>query len=747
MNIIKRYQQYRDKWWALPLILPVLLLPLARSINSYTYLNGSEIALYCLPLALVLSLLLFFNWTVLPGLIIGLIVTYTRTLSVVESAIILCHFLLPAVLCWGGYHIFAPRRRQEHHGDIGLIAHRLLWLVLLPSMMFLAFSHITGNLATYGQPAELVRDNPFSLRSLITFQALMVGCLTGIPLCYFLLRIIRNPLYFRRFIYQAKRQIDPKISQTEFILWLSFVLILLLLLFLPLNSRSTIFSTSYSLSLLMPVMLWGGMRLGYRLIAMIWIPVLILIIHFHDRYLLVSFNYKNQLAIISSTYLLSSFIVVYMALLATRQRMIYARMQRIAFLDPVVHMPNIRALNRALDSSVWSAVCFVCIPELELLGRYYGVLLRIQYKQKLAAYLGDLLQPNEEVYHLSAHDLIIRLNSGDHQARINAIDERIRHFRFIWDGMPVQPAVGLSYCCVRSPVQHLHLLLGELNDIADLSLTSGQPENMQFRDTVHVQYGLKDKVAMMNQIQQALEHNHFCLMVQPIMGIRGDDYHEVLLRMVADNGKLISPADFLPVAHEFGLASRIDIWVLEHTLSFMNQHRHLLPGLRLAVNLSPVSVSRNDFSGEVAQLLRYYHVEPWQLIFELTENHSLRNPQQARQTLAHLQALGCRVAIDHFGTGYASYVSLRSLNADLLKIDGSFIRNLLTSSLDYQVVTSICRLARIKKMQLVAEYVETPELREAVLSLGIDYLQGYDIGEPVPLASLVTAVREVANEG
>lgn len=160
------------------------------------------------------------------------------------------------------------------------------------------------------------------------------------------------------------------------------------------------------------------------------------------------------------------------------------------------------------------------------------------------------------------------------------------------------------------------------------------------------------------------------------------------------------------------------------------------PGLRLAINLSPVSVSRSQFPEEVELRLARHGIEPWQLIFELTENHSLTNPEQARQTLAHLQALGCRVAIDDFGTGYASYARLKNLNVDLLKIDGSFIRNLVTSSLDYQVVASICHLARMKNMQVVAEYVETEEIRQAVMSLGIDYMQGYEIGEPVPLETL-----------
>lgn len=745
MTIIKKYKQYRDKWWALPLILPTLLLPLAREANTYAELNGSEVSLYYLPLALVLSLMLFFGWAALPGIIIGLLCTIACGMSPGNAVSVIFHFLIPAVLCWGGYRIFVPHRQHITHGNVSLMPHRLFWQMFLPSLIFLVISQLAEYLGMHPRRADLIGVDPLSLRTLVTFQALMVGCLTGVPLCYFLIRIIRNPWHIRGFISQANLQVDPKIKYVEFVLWAASLLMLLALLFMPLNSRSTIFSTNYTLSLLMPVMLWGAMRFGYRYISLIWSLVLIFVIHFHERYLPSSMVYHNQIAITSSSYLVFSFIIAYMAMLATQQRMIHDRVRRMAFLDPVVHMPNLRALSRSLDNSIWSVLCFLRIPELELLGRHYGVLLRIQYKQQLAEHLSDVLQPNEAVYHLSGHDLVIRLNSGEHKARIATLAEHIRRFRLVWDGIPLQPTVGISYCSVRSPVQHLYLLLGELNNIADMSLTSGQPENLQRRGAVHIQSGLKDKVAMMNQIQYALESNQFQLAAQPIVGIRGDSYHEVLLRMVGEDGVLIYPETFLPVAQEFGLASRIDLWVLEHTIAFMNRHRQTLPGLRLAMNLSPVSASRSQFPGEVEILLAHYDVEPWQLIFELTENHALTNPELARQTVAQLQTLGCRVAIRDFGTGSASYARLKSLDVDLLRIDGSFIRNLPSSSLDYQVVASICHLARMKNMQVVAEDVETPEIRQVVQSLGIDYLQGRDIGAPVPLDSL--ASKEMAKAG
>ncbi len=186
----------------------------------------------------------------------------------------------------------------------------------------------------------------------------------------------------------------------------------------------------------------------------------------------------------------------------------------------------------------------------------------------LANHLRTLLQPNEAVYHLAGHDLVFSLNSEGHQARIHLIDRSLRQFRFHWDGVPLQPRIGMSYCNVRSPVKHLYLLLGELNTIADMSLASGHPENLQRSGAGHVQQDLKDKVVMMNRILKALEHDHFVLMAQPIQAFAAIAIAKCWCRMEGESGELTGPNEFLPVAHEFGLSTRVDQWVIEHTLAF-----------------------------------------------------------------------------------------------------------------------------------------------------------------------------------
>uniref|UniRef100_A0A8H9YPU5 Sensor domain-containing phosphodiesterase n=1 Tax=Pseudomonas tritici TaxID=2745518 RepID=A0A8H9YPU5_9PSED len=737
MKILAFLEKNKDRWWALPLILPVALLPVFSFASTYTQLSGGLVALYYMPLAFLLAAMLFFGLAALPGIVLALFLRYYPTAGWFETIAITCHFIVPLILSWGGYRVFAPRRNMVAYGDDRLMAQRIFWQVICPSTLFLLLFQFAVYLGIYATRQSMVGINPMSIRTLINYQGLLVGGLTGVPLSYLLIRVIRHPRYLKGLISQIRLQIDKKVSLTEFVIWAAVLVGLLSLLLIPINENSSIFSTNYTLSLLMPLMLWGSMRFGYKLMSLIWTPVLMVSIHYFYRYIPLYQGYDIQLAITSSSYLVFSFVVIYMAMLATRQRVIMLRASRLAFLDPVVHMPNLRALSRALTKSPWSALCMLRIPELEVLGRNYGVLLRIQYKQKLAAWINGTLQHNECVYQLSGYDLAVRLNTESHAARIEALDEHIKQFRFIWDGMPLQPQVGVSYCCVRSPVNHLYLLLGELSIIADLSLSTNHPESLQQRGAAHLQRSLKDKVAMMNRLQAALEGNQFVLVAQRVQAVRGDHYHEILLRMPNENGTLLSPDNFLPVAQEFGLSSRVDLWVLERTLQFMATHRDRLPGKRFAINLSPSTVCRSQFPLEVNRLLKKYAIEAWQLIFEITESSGFGNAVLADQIVKQLQMMGCRIAIDDFGTGYASYARLKSVDADILKIDGSFIRNIADNSLDYQIVASICHLARMKKMLVVAEYVESEAIRSAVTALGIDYLQGYLIGKPEPLEGLI----------
>ncbi|MDU3077011.1 MAG: EAL domain-containing protein, partial [Mixta calida] len=190
------------------------------------------------------------------------------------------------------------------------------------------------------------------------------------------------------------------------------------------------------------------------------------------------------------------------------------------------------------------------------------------------------------------------------------------------------------------------------------------------------------------------------------------------------------------MGEEFGLTWEIDRWVLDHALGFIDRCRERLPAARFAVNIHAVNLCRPFFISELERLLKYHQVEPWQLILEISEALVTVDSSAGFRTINRLRQMGCRIAIGNFGASYASYLQLKNLQADMLKIDGSFIHNMLHNPLDYQIIESICRVARLKRMQIVAESVESEAVATALRGLGIDYLQGYAISELQPLTML-----------
>ena len=256
MTIFSLYKIYKDRWWALPLILPIVLLPVARLATTYAQINGNPVVLYYMPLAFLLSLMLFYGMAAVPGIVIALFVRYYPSIGGYETAMAIGHFMIPITLSWGGYRVFAPRRNRVAYGDARLMGQRLFWQMFCPATIFLLLFQFAIYLGVYETRFDLVNLSPSGIRSLINYQALLVGCLTGVPFSYFIIRTLRHPRCLRSLMSQIKGQIDGKVTVMEVVIWTAATSALLALLLWPITENSTIFSTNYTLSLLMPVMLW-----------------------------------------------------------------------------------------------------------------------------------------------------------------------------------------------------------------------------------------------------------------------------------------------------------------------------------------------------------------------------------------------------------------------------------------------------------------------------------------------------------
>ncbi|MEY2515324.1 MAG: hypothetical protein QOJ89_2682 [bacterium] len=254
-----------------------------------------------------------------------------------------------------------------------------------------------------------------------------------------------------------------------------------------------------------------------------------------------------------------------------------------------------------------------------------------------------------------------------------------------------------------------------------------------------------------DRIRRALDEERFAIYAQPMLDLHSGDItnFELLLRMVAPDGKIIAPGAFLPVAERRGMIRTIDRWVIRQAVDLVAELRspdgdsHDLP-LHLHVNLSGRSLSDADFLGYIRAELARSGIDASQLVFEITETAAIENVGDACSFLTSLSALGCGIALDDFGAGFGSLHYLKNLPIDHLKIDGQFIQNLTTNPDDLVVVDSLVRMARGLRMHTTAEYIEDAATLQLVKDLGVDFAQGYHVGRPGPARQVIRARQTAA---
>jgi EAL domain-containing protein (putative c-di-GMP-specific phosphodiesterase class I) len=246
-----------------------------------------------------------------------------------------------------------------------------------------------------------------------------------------------------------------------------------------------------------------------------------------------------------------------------------------------------------------------------------------------------------------------------------------------------------------------------------------------------------DALGWVQRIRAALEHDRFVLYEQPLLELCSGAVarHEILLRMVAEDGEHIAPMAFLPTAEQAGLVQAIDAWVIRGAINLIARQARRGQRLHLDVNISGASVTDPELLVVVQRELALAEIDPSCLIFEITETAAIADIELAQQFARRLGELGCGFALDDFGAGFGSFFYLKHIPFDTLKIDGEFIRGLVDCERDQIMVKAIARVARDLGTETVAEFVTDDATRELVHSYGVHYAQGYGIGRPRPITA------------
>jgi diguanylate cyclase (GGDEF)-like protein len=244
-------------------------------------------------------------------------------------------------------------------------------------------------------------------------------------------------------------------------------------------------------------------------------------------------------------------------------------------------------------------------------------------------------------------------------------------------------------------------------------------------------------------VRSALAENRLRLEAQMIVpfveGPHAKPHYELLLRMLDPEGNTIGPDRFLSAALRYQMMPTIDRWVISSVIDLLRPHRELLANapVSFTINFSGQSLHDEEFADYVIRSIETSRINPAVFCFELTESAAVASMKDAEALMLRLRKLGCGVALDDFGTGLSSLSYLRSMPVSMLKIDGSFVRDILRDERAESMVRAIAQLAHAMNITTVAEYVETPEILTRVRALGVDYGQGFAIARPVPVAEVL----------
>jgi EAL domain-containing protein (putative c-di-GMP-specific phosphodiesterase class I) len=236
------------------------------------------------------------------------------------------------------------------------------------------------------------------------------------------------------------------------------------------------------------------------------------------------------------------------------------------------------------------------------------------------------------------------------------------------------------------------------------------------------------------RINNALEESRFELYrmtIQPLQTADTGAHYELLLRMKDENGKIVSPDNFIAAAERYGITPAIDRWVIENALRWLVSEADERERLALcSINLSGQSLGDDKFLPFVIDQFHRSGIDASKICFEITETAAIASFSQANRFIQALKELGCKFALDDFGTGLSSFGYLKHFPVDFLKIDGSFVKEILHDPIDREMVRSINEIGHLTGKLTIAEFAENAEIINMLRSLGVDYAQGYGIAMP-----------------
>jgi len=447
----------------------------------------------------------------------------------------------------------------------------------------------------------------------------------------------------------------------------------------------------------------------------------------------------------------------------SERRIMEARLQYLVAHDELTGLSNRSGLEKAVDFAILRCNNF----------KQHGALLDIDLDQfkvvndieghevgdcllvEIATLIRSALDADAFISRVGSNLFQVLLSKTSEQEALG-IAERLRlkidefDFKAGSNIYNVSASIGVAILAPLEKIRRPSELMSKADHACYTAKTLGRNRVNLFEGGNAQLASLRDDAQWVPKIRRALKEDAFQLVFQPVVNASDGhvSHYETLLRMIDDNGDLLSPVKFIPVAERMGLINQIDLWVVSHAIDYIAGLGKDQDDICFTVNLSIHALQGDFLLPVLQQKLETSWISPARLTFEITETAAVSNFEKTRKMVARIRALGCRFALDDFGAGFSSFNYLKNFPVDYLKIDGQFINNLALDPADQVLVKSMIDIAHSLGKKAIAEYVSNPEILRILQEFGVDYVQGYLLGKPEKelLAEKYISLHELMNQ-
>lgn len=397
------------------------------------------------------------------------------------------------------------------------------------------------------------------------------------------------------------------------------------------------------------------------------------------------------------------------------------------------------------------ALCFMDLDQFKVINDTCGHIAGDELLRQLGKVLQKVVRRRDTLARLGGDEfgVLVEHCSLDQAQRVaRDLQQAVQNFQFSWEGQPFRVGASIGLVAINETTPDLTELLKQADAACYMAKDLG-------RNRIHTYHPEDTELAQRHgemqwvaRINQALEHNRFCLYAQAIvpLGSSTDQHYEFLLRMLDEKGGIIPPGAFLPAAERYGLIEQLDAWVIKNAFTLLTAHPGFVKRVHfITINLSGPSLTSGAFLASIISQLNEYGIEPGKICFEVTETVAIANLSAAITFITTLREIGCRFALDDFGSGLSSFGYLKTLPVNYLKIDGMFVKGMVDDPIDRAMVKSINDIGHVMGMQTIAEFVENDEIKSMLKEIGVDFAQGYGIEKPRPLDELLSRSKNDTN--